>query len=337
MTKILILRFSSIGDIVLTTPVIRAVKTQLPDAVVHFCTKKEYEFLLTENPYLDKIHTLDDNLTHLVKQLKAEQYDFILDLHHNLRTFFIRNVLRTEAGIVDKLNVKKWLMTNFKIDLLPKRHIVDRYMDAVAPLGVTTDDLGLDYYIPHKDHVEMEWLPRAYQHGFVALVIGAKYATKRLPQDRIIELCDRINKPIVLLGGSAEAATGEAVEAFFKRHTTPDQYTEGLKQLGKDAIVFNACGKFNFNQSASMVKQARWVFTHDTGLMHVAAAFKKEIFSIWGSTIPDFGMYPYRTKFTIFENKKLSCRPCSKLGFGQCPKGHFKCMKEVTFDFYLPD
>jgi ADP-heptose:LPS heptosyltransferase len=100
--------------------------------------------------------------------------------------------------------------------------------------------------------------------------------------------------------------------------------------------VYNACGKFNLNQSASLVKQARYVFTHDTGLMHIAAAFKKEVFSIWGSTIPGFGMYPYRTKFTVLENNRLDCRPCSKIGFEKCPKGHFKCMNDIVFDFYLP-
>jgi ADP-heptose:LPS heptosyltransferase len=106
--------------------------------------------------------------------------------------------------------------------------------------------------------------------------------------------------------------------------------------MGKKTIVYNGCGKFNINQSASVIKKARYVFTHDTGLMHIAAAFKKEIFSIWGNTIPAFGMYPYRTKFTILENNRLSCRPCSKIGYNQCPKGHFKCMKELVLDFYLP-
>ncbi|MGB0525201.1 MAG: glycosyltransferase family 9 protein, partial [Flammeovirgaceae bacterium] len=111
---------------------------------------------------------------------------------------------------------------------------------------------------------------------------------------------------------------------------------EGLLELNKKALIFNACGKFNLNQSASLVQQARAVFTHDTGLMHIAAAFKKQVFSIWGNTTPLFGMYPYRTKFTVFENNKLSCRPCSKIGYKKCPKGHFKCMNEVIFDFYLP-
>lgn len=316
---------------------IRNLKTQLDHVEIHFATKANYEPILAENPYLSKIHLLDQSINDLVTQLSGEKFDLIIDLHNNLRTRFIKMRLGVKSHSLNKLNFQKWLLTNFKVNLLPNRHIVDRYMDCVKDLGVKMDGLGLEYFIPEKDEVELGWLPEAYQQGFVALAIGGRYATKRLPTSRLIELCDRINKPILLLGGQEEQEAGKEVERFFTRGDEPDEFTEGLEALGKKAIVFNACGKFNFNQSASLIKQARWVFTHDTGLMHVAAAFKKEIFSIWGNTIPEFGMYPYRTKFVIFENKGLKCRPCSKIGHDKCPKGHFKCMNEVKFDFYLPD
>lgn len=334
--KILIVRFSSIGDIILTTPVIRTLKTQL-DAEVHYATKSDYEQLLTENPYIHKIHLLDKNLAAFISQLKQEKFDLIIDLHNNLRTQALKWRLGVKSYSFKKLNIEKWLLTSLKINRLPNQHIVDRYMETVRPLGVKMDELGLDHFIPDRDAVEAEWLPEAYQSFFVVVIIGGKYNTKKLTETRLIELCDRINKPVILLGGKEDTKTGEAIEAFFSRKEEFDPFDEGLLELGKHTIVYNACGKFNFNQSASLVKQARWVFTHDTGLMHVAAAFKKEIFSIWGSTIPEFGMYPYRTKFTIFENKNLKCRPCSKLGFNECPKGHFKCMNELVFDFYLPN
>ncbi|HZX73688.1 MAG TPA: glycosyltransferase family 9 protein, partial [Cyclobacteriaceae bacterium] len=102
-------------------------------------------------------------------------------------------------------------------------------------------------------------------------------------------------------------------------------------------VIYNACGKCNLNQSASIVKNADYVFSHDTGLMHIAAAFKREVISIWGNTIPDFGMYPYRTKFTVLENNNIGCRPCSKIGYAKCPKGHFNCMNKIEFDFELPN
>jgi ADP-heptose:LPS heptosyltransferase len=332
--KILIIRFSSIGDIVLTTPVIRALKTQLEDAEVHFVTKKNYQGILAHNPYIDKLFLLQNSLPALIDQLKKERYDYIIDLHHNLRTLIIKTALQRKSFSFDKLNYKKWLMVNMKISQVPSLHIVDRYMETVAPLGVKTDALGLDYFIPETDEVPRDWLPESHRKNFVAYAIGAQHNTKKLPLPKMIELCDRINKPIVLLGGKEDFDTGEQIRLFFER-THSQEYEEGLRELNKKAIIYNACGKFNLNQSASLVKQATHVFTHDTGLMHIAAAFKKEVFSIWGNTIPEFGMYPYRTKFTVFENKKLDCRPCSKIGYEKCPKGHFKCMNEVVFDFYL--
>lgn len=333
--KLLILRFSSIGDIVLTTPVIRALKTQVDNAEIHFATKIQYRDLFEANPYVDKMHYLTDSLPDLINKLAREDFDCVIDLHHNIRTWRVKRALGKRSYSFRKLNVEKWLMVNFKINKLPNIHIVDRYMETVAPLGVKMDALGLDYFIPEKDEVPLEWLPADFRKGYIVFAIGAQHATKKLPVNRIIELCDKINRPIVLLGGKEDFENGEQITTFFSRRETSEETEKVLDELNKKTIVYNACGKFNINQSASLVKQSRYVFTHDTGLMHIAAAFKKEVFSIWGSTIPSFGMYPYRTKFTILENNKLSCRPCSKIGFDTCPKGHFKCMNQVDFDFYV--
>lgn len=334
--KVLLLRFSSIGDIVLTTPVIRTVKTQVDNAEVHFATKAAYKTILESNPYVDKAHYLGEKLGDLIAELRKEKFDFVIDLHNNLRTRIIKVALGVRSSSFDKLNFEKWLMVNFKINKLPHVHVVERYLAAAAPLGVKNDSLGLDYFIPEKDQVPIEWLPEELRSGYVAYAIGAQHFTKKLPVERMIELCDKINKPIVLLGGKEDFDNGEKVRQFFERTVESKGYEKGLKELNKKTIIYNACGKFNLNQSASIVKQAQYVFTHDTGLMHIAAAFRKEIFSIWGNTIPLFGMYPYRTRFTILENNKLGCRPCSKIGYNKCPKGHFKCMYDTVFDFYLP-
>ena len=270
--KILILRFSSIGDIILTTPVVRAIKTQLDDAEVHFCTKEQFGFLMQENPYVDKLHLLKDDFDTLVKTLVKEQFDYVIDLHHNLRTKRLKTRLRAASSAFNKLNWEKWLMVNLKIDKLPNKHIVDRYMEAAAPLGVKTDALGLDYFIPEKDVIEKDWLPETHQKEYVAFAIGGKHATKQLPLKRMIELCDKINKPIILLGGKEDEEQGRKLEDFFDRKHDREEMKESLEELGKKAIIYNACGKFNFNQSASILKGATYVFTHDTGLMHVAAA-----------------------------------------------------------------
>jgi len=265
----------------------------------------------------------------LVQELRAEKFDYIVDLHNNLRTRIIRAKLGVPARGFDKLNIRKWLLVNLKINRLPDVHIVDRYLAAAAKFGIKNDGLGLDYFIPATDEVDLSSLPPSHQQGYVAFAIGAQHATKRLPVARLLELCEKINRPIILLGGKEDAATGEAIRQYFEqpsRLTTNEQRT----------TIYNACGKYNLNQSASLVRQAEVVFSHDTGLMHIAAAFKKKIFSIWGNTVPEFGMYPYRTDFTVLENRHILCRPCSKIGYAACPQGHFKCMREIKFDFTLP-
>ena len=344
MKKILLLRFSSIGDIVLTTPVIRCLKKQVSDVELHFATKDSFGFLLEENPYVDKVHLLKDeksNMKQLLSNLKSENFDLIVDLHNNLRTFRIKNSLGVKSYSFDKLTWEKILLVKFKIDKMPNVHIVQRYLDTVKKLGVVNDENGLDYFYPDKDEIEMDWLPKSFQKGFSVFALGGQHATKRLPISKMIELCTKINGPIILLGGgNDDEKAAREIEQFFHpldSKTTPKEEEVLLNDLNKKAHIFNGVGKFSLNQSASVVKLSSRVFTHDTAVMHIASAFKKEVFSIWGNTTPSLGMYPYETKFTIFEVKGLSCRPCSKIGFDQCPKGHFKCMNDQKFDFYLPD
>ena len=324
--KILILRFSSIGDIVLTTPVVRCLKTQLPDAEVHYATKKAYHSLVENNPYIDRYFLLENGLNALVTHLLSERYDYIIDLHNNLRTLVIKARLslnrRGKCYSFDKLNFEKWLFVNLKINRLPNVHIVDRYMKTVEPLGVINDNKGLDYFIPLQDEVTLESLPKTHQNGYVAFAIGGQHGTKKLPIERMVALCQRINQPIMLLGGKEDAETAEKLIQLCSSLLTPHSSLR----------IYNACGKYNLNQSASLVKQADMVYTHDTGLMHIAAAFKKKIVSIWGNTVPSFGMYPYQTNFVAWQVNNLPCRPCSKIGYDQCPKGHFKCMNEIVFE-----
>ncbi len=319
-SKILIIRFSSIGDIVLTSPVLRCLKTQRPDVEIHYLTKSNFAFLLNDNPYIDKLHLLEDSLWKLIKKLKKENFDLVIDLHNNLRTLQIKTGLGIQSYSFNKLNWEKWLLVNLKINALPPVHIVDRYLETLRTLGIKNDNQGLDYFIPYRDVVEREWLPETHQRGYVAFAIGGQHETKKLPVKRMVELCNKINYPIVLLGGKEDMKNAEVI----------------VKEVG-GGLIYNACGKYNFNQSASIVQQSDIVFTHDTGLMHVAAAFKKKVYSIWGNTIPDFGMYPYQTNFVLLENRSLRCRPCSKIGHLKCPYGHFKCMNELSFDFQIKE
>ena len=310
--KFLIIRFSSIGDIVLTTPVIRCLKKRLPNCTIHFVTKRQYASIVESNPYVDKVIKLDSSWLLMMHQLKIENYDYAIDLHHNLRTLRIKTHLKAKSFSFDKLNIEKWLRTALKINFLPKKHIVDRYLETLKKFNIENDGLGLDFFIPEKDIVQQKDLPTSHLFGFIAVVIGAAHATKRMPTAKIIEFCNKINYPIILLGGREDFKIGEEISEAI-----------GLK-------IYNACGKFNLNESADLVRQSKLVITHDTGLMHIAAALQKPILSIWGNTIPEFGMAAYygnsNVENKIFEVKNLKCRPCTKIGYDECPKKHFKCM-----------
>jgi ADP-heptose:LPS heptosyltransferase len=312
--KILIIRFSSIGDIVLTTPVIRCCKEQIPDLEIHVITKKIFLNILINNPYVSKVHAFESKIDELIEQLKNENFDFIVDLHNNIRSLSLKHKLNIPSSSFNKLNIKKWLYVQFKLNRLPSIHIVDRYFEAVSSLHVKNDGKGLDYFIPKQDEINLsETLPSSFQNGYYALVLGGSYFTKQIPENKLSEIIELSDKPLLMLGGKSEFELGQKLIQFY-----PNK-------------LFNACGKFNLNQSSYFIKCAEKVITSDTGLMHIAAAFKKEIHSLWGNTVKEFGMYPYlpNDKSKIHEVKTLSCRPCSKLGFHKCPKGHFKCMNEI--------
>ncbi len=320
MPKFLIIRFSSIGDIVLTTPVIRCLKQQVPDAEVHFLTRLPFAEVLDGNPYIDKLHILKDKFSSLLPALVEEKFDAVIDLHHNRRSWIVKSKLGIRTFSFHKLNIEKWLMVNLKIDRLPRRHIVDRYLDVVHRFGVKNDGHGLDFFI-HADALSIrEKLPLSHQENYIAFVIGAKHATKRLPIEKISSLCLKLDTPVLLLGGPEDKEKGEAIAA-----ASGDR-------------VYSFCGKSTLHESAALLKYARQVIAHDTGLMHIAAAFQKEIISIWGNTIPEFGMYPYYNDAngatvhglnTVVEVKNLSCRPCSKIGFEKCPKKHLHCLNTI--------
>lgn len=313
--KILVIRFSSIGDIVLTTSVLRCIREQVPGAEIHFLTKLKFREVTLHNPNIQFFHYLNEEIVELIPGLKAEHFDFVIDLQNNNKSRRVRSSLKAKYAVVDKLNIRKYLLTAFKINLLPDKHIVSRYLETVKELGVTDDGKGLEYYISSEEEVKQQDIPTSHSHGFITFVIGATYFTKRLPTHKWIELCQKIDHPIILLGGPEEQEIGEEIANI-------------------DPIrIYNACGKFSLNESADLLQKSKLVVSNDTGLMHIAAAYQKPVIAVWGNTIPKFGMYPYygslSGKQALFsEVKGLWCRPCSKLGYDHCPLGHFKCMEK---------
>jgi len=317
MKKILVIRLSSIGDIVLTTPVVRCIKQQVPGCELHFLTKAKFADVLKYNPYIDKLHLLGDSLSETISDLRAERYDFIVDLHKNIRSLIIRLSLHRPSSSFNKLNFKKFLLTKLHIDIMPKTHIVDRYFGAAKRLKVENDGQGLDFFFSYDEKNDKLPFPEAFRGNFIAIAVGAQHFTKIYPAEKVGDLCRLLypNK-VVLIGGKTDVERGKQIVAMSQGN------------------VLNACGQLSLRQSALALWYSDLVIANDTGMMHIAAALRKPLVSIWGGTVPQLGMYPYMPKGMeslshIVENKHLKCRPCHKLGRESCPKGHFKCMKEI--------
>jgi ADP-heptose:LPS heptosyltransferase len=313
--KILILRFSSIGDVVLTTPVVRCLHEQI-GAEVHFLCKKSFAGALDGNPHLHRLWVFEKEVDEVLPALKRENFDFIADLHHNLRSLRVKMALRRPSRSFNKLNFEKWLLVNLGVDRMPADHIVQRYLKTVEHLGVRNDGKGLDFFIRPENEVPADQLPSA---PFIAVAVGAAHATKRMTPDQLAGLCGKLTLPVVLLGGKDDALTGQHIAGKSGSH------------------VVNFCGNLNLQQSASVVRQAAAICTHDTGLMHIAAALNKPMVSVWGNTVPAFGMTPYYPErqaaaHALMEVHGLPCRPCSKIGYKTCPKGHFRCMLDQNIN-----
>lgn len=310
--KILVIRFSSMGDIIYTTPVVRCLKEQLPDAEIHFLTKQQFKYIYQNNPYLTKLHTLKPKLKDTINDIKAEQFDLIIDLHNNLRTSIIKLATRIPSSTYKKDRLNKWLALKFKwTRFISPDHLVDRYLKAVSFLGVKNDNKPIDYYIS-KPYLLEELLPVTHQQKFVAFVIGATHFTKRLPNKKIIEICKGIDLPIVLLGGNdVENNAAEIKAAIGDR-------------------IYSTCGLTNLDQSVFLVSKAHKVIGFDTGLTHISEAFDRPLASVWGGTTPELlGVQPYKISDSLIAGVDLSCRPCSKFGLEKCPLGHFNCMENI--------
>jgi ADP-heptose:LPS heptosyltransferase len=316
MVKFLVIRFSSIGDIVLTTPVVRCLKIQSEDFIVHYLTKPQFASLVEDNPYIDKVHVLKKNFKEMIDELKAENFDYIIDLHRNIRTLRVKNALKRISFAFNKLNFKKWLIVNLKINKLPDLHIVERYFKTVQVFSVENDNKGLDFFINKNDEQHLQTIQGIPDKPFLAIAVGGGHFTKQIPVEKLIFLIENVSVPIVLLGGKEDIPKANEICNSTKESIT------------------NFTGSLTIIQSAAVVKEALLLLTPDTGLMHIAAAFKKNILSLWGNTIPEFGMYPYLPgdESKVYEVKGLTCRPCSKIGHKKCPKKHFNCMYKQDYN-----
>ena len=304
-TKILIVRFSSIGDIILTTPIIRCIKLQSKNVDLHYLTKLKYKDILSQNPYIDKCQYFDNNFLRFLKILKEEKYDLIIDLHNSLRSKMVRLALATKNFVYNKENFKKFMLLNLGLNL-SKLHTVDRYFLALKDLQIKNDNKGLDVFIDDNYNVSFNTSQK-----YISWCIGGSYENKKLSDKQILYVCDKLNFPIVFLGGSQESDLAEKIISKSSNNQ-----------------LYNFCGKIDFSESSYLVKKSSLLLTNDTSILHVGSALKLPMISFWGCTKPELGFRSYlnpKSYDICSENR----RPCSKHG-NKCKVSDNGCVKTIN-------
>lgn len=305
--KILVVRFSSIGDIILTTPILRCLKSQLK-CEIDFLTKRSYQSILLSNPNIRDIYTLEDNPNGTINFLRNKEYDIIIDLQNNLRSLKIRLGLKIKSFVVKKVNIKRYILIYFGINLL-NNHIVDRYFKTVGYLKVYNDKKGIDYIISNEPQLKFKT-----DKDYISWCIGGTYEAKKLSVKQIVNVINKLNTEVVLIGGPDEKKM--AVEII--KNTMPKK-------------VHSFCGAISIEESAFLIKKSRVFLTNDTGMMHIASAFNSPIISFWGCTKPSLGFSAYmpnkKSENIIIEITK---RPCSKHG-KNCRFQSKGCIKEIDY------
>lgn len=309
MKNILIIRFSSLGDVLLTTPVIRSLKKMLPEANIDYLVKEEAREVLQHNPYLRDLHIYRENTA--LHALTSSDYDLIIDLQNNIKS--IRLTSGNDRVVrFHKSDIKKFLLVNLKLNLLEDMpQIPVRYALSISRSGYIADfkldDEGLDLFFskhetgldPRKDHI--------------AIAPGSKHFSKRWPEYHFTKLCNMIidsGFTPVLVGGKDDMKICSAIQEAEPR-------------------VINKCGGNDLYAAASVFADCKAAVTCDSGLMHVACAMKTPVLAIFGSTVQEFGFTPYKNKSIVIENDNLSCRPCSHIGKNHCPQKHFRCLADI--------
>jgi len=329
--KILIIRLSSLGDIVLTTPFIRAVRMRFPHAQIDFLLRREYFEVLQFHPALSHVLTYDTQsgfpgLRILKDSLQQERYDIVFDLHKSLRSRYLcLSMGAKEIHSIKKRIVPRMLLVLSGINIYGSIvSAADRYIETGRSFGILNDGLGLELFIPEdvreRISTKIGVNPETVYIGFCP---SAKHYTKRWLPERFIELGIRLSREwngiVLLFGGPADIELCRTISEEINRGR------------GKTAAKSFA-GLFTIPETAAALERCRCVVTNDSGLMHIASAMKRKLVAVFGSTVEELGFFPQGENSIVVENKKLKCRPCSHIGRESCPRKHFRCMKEITTD-----
>ena len=339
--KTLLLRLSSIGDIVLSSPLIRNLRKTFPEMQLDFLVKSEFADLVRYNPYLSRIIEVDTSaglrkLTSVGRSIRGERYDVLVDLHGSLRSIYLRFLSGARKILkVEKRRVQRWMLVRFKRNLYGSVvSVADRYLEPLKPYGISGDGEGLELYVP--DQVVRKVWVQLSEHGLpqghrvIGFCPSAKHATKMWPRDSYIDLgrllVDRHDARILIFGGEEDRTYCSEIADSIEH---PPR-TESGSSHAEPRRAFNFAGHFSLLESAAAMDNCSVIVTNDTGLMHIAAARKRPVVAIFGSTVEEFGFFPYGTRNIVLQNSGLYCRPCSHIGRSKCPEGHFRCMKEVS-------
>jgi len=308
-SKILIIRLSSLGDVLLTTPLIRSVRKKYPKANLDFLVKPQFADAIRFNPYLNEIIEYNrQKPRETIAKLRKGNYDLVIDLQNNLRSRRVRKVLKCESFVFKKPTFEKFMLVHFKKNYFGGVFPIPlRYIQSVK--GLEPDSEGLDLFLPEEVQSVLEEDKR-----YVGLCPGAKHFTKRYPSDYFIELGRKLVEyglQPVIFGGRDDKEICEEVA----------RGVEGAINLCNDNKLF---------QTAVEMRKCKFVVCNDSGLMHVAAAVRTPVAAIFGSTVREFGFVPFGVKHIVVENNQLDCRPCTHIGKSKCPKKHFECMRSLT-------
>jgi ADP-heptose:LPS heptosyltransferase len=233
-------------------------------------------------------------------------------------SLLLKQRIKTKYISYNKKNIKKWLLINFRTNFISQEHLIDRYFYRLKKYNILNDKEGVDYFIPSTINKNSfpKYLP--FENTFFAWVLGGTYEHKKLSEFQIENVCSKISVPIFFLGGNLEKKIGDKI----------------CNKLGKSNI-YNLCGLLSLDESAYILKKSSIVLTNDTGLMHIASAFKKKIISFWGCTKPSLGMFPYKPHpKSIQIVTKSSLYPCSKLG-NKCRQSNKGCINKISVEEIL--
>jgi len=318
-TKILVVRLSSMGDVILATPLIRSLRDTYPDAQIHLAIKKQFAPLVKHNPHINKVIEVDTkNITVTQQQVRTEKYDWVIDIQKTSRGNQITSASHAPLKTTyNKQKIKRWMLIYLKRNTYKNiQPAWKKYYEAVSKYNIEPDNSGTEVFFTQKElETVHQKLSNYTNDSIITLCPMASFKNKMWTQEGFVELGKQLqqkhNTTIVVLGGPGE-----------------EEYCNHVaKNIGGKAI--SLAGKLSLLESAALLQLSKLAVTNDSGLMHLAQSQKTPVVSIFGPTVKEFGFFPLPNKSTVIETQ-LNCRPCTKMGKDTCPKGHHKCMKDIS-------